>query len=227
MTSWSETLPELRSGEWTRRGGSSVLGDPVTEQLMDALATTTREAAQAQGYAVGWAQGRREAAAAAEVAAADERARAEAADVRRDGEHRAALDALATALDEARAAYDALVADLLERAADVAADLTGALVAQAVSADPVAVTVGRALDAVTALAADGSSPVRVRVWPGAVVATRAADGPLGPDAAVVADPALHPGDAVVETDVAVVDARLSLALPRVVAALRGLPAADA
>ncbi|HEY1134125.1 MAG TPA: hypothetical protein VGE77_06075, partial [Nocardioides sp.] len=63
MTSWSDALPELRTGNWTRRGGPGVLGDPVTEELMDALATSTRAAAQSQGYAVGWAQGRRDAAA--------------------------------------------------------------------------------------------------------------------------------------------------------------------
>ncbi len=54
--------PELRDGSWTRFGNGTVLGDAVTEQVLAGLATNARRAASAQGYAVGWADGRREAA---------------------------------------------------------------------------------------------------------------------------------------------------------------------
>ena len=47
--------PELRVGNWTRLGGSTVLGDQVTESMLDVLAERTRDAARAQGYATGWA----------------------------------------------------------------------------------------------------------------------------------------------------------------------------
>ena len=50
--------PELRSGDWTRLGGATVLGDAVTERTLSSLAESTRAAARAQGYAEGWAQGR-------------------------------------------------------------------------------------------------------------------------------------------------------------------------
>ena len=55
--------PELRSGTWTRFGDRAVLGDAVTETALAALADSSRAVARSQGYAVGWAQGRREAAA--------------------------------------------------------------------------------------------------------------------------------------------------------------------
>ncbi|HRD62006.1 MAG TPA: hypothetical protein PL137_13945, partial [Nocardioides sp.] len=61
--------PELRSGEWTRFGPDSVLGDAVTEAALSAMVDDARSAAQAQGYSVGWAQGRREAADEAALAA--------------------------------------------------------------------------------------------------------------------------------------------------------------
>ena len=51
--------PELRTGTWTRHGDGALLGDEVAESLLGRVAEETRAAAQAQGYAVGWAQGRR------------------------------------------------------------------------------------------------------------------------------------------------------------------------
>ncbi|MCW2818177.1 MAG: hypothetical protein JWR42_964, partial [Marmoricola sp.] len=53
--------PELRTGSWTRLGDASVLGDVVTEATLSTLAEQARAAGQSQGYAVGWASGRREA----------------------------------------------------------------------------------------------------------------------------------------------------------------------
>ena len=60
MSSWSEVsapvvtateeltplaTPELRTGVWTRFGGTSVLGDAITEETLSALAESTRNAA--------------------------------------------------------------------------------------------------------------------------------------------------------------------------------------
>ena len=70
------TGSDLRSGSWTRLGDGGVVGDPVTEAVLGPLAERVRAAARAEGYAAGWAEGRRRAQEAAEQAAA-ERAAAE------------------------------------------------------------------------------------------------------------------------------------------------------
>ena len=77
--------PDLRTGVWTRLGDDRVLGDAVTEAVLGALAERTRDAAQAQGYAVGWAEGQRgrRCAAAAAEARGRRRGRAERAAPRR------------------------------------------------------------------------------------------------------------------------------------------------
>ncbi|MDQ2757752.1 MAG: hypothetical protein M3Y71_14525, partial [Actinomycetota bacterium] len=49
--------PDLRGGDWTRRGGDSVRGDASTELLLGELADRTRTAARSQGFSVGWAEG--------------------------------------------------------------------------------------------------------------------------------------------------------------------------
>ncbi len=88
---------ELRSGEWTRLGGAAILGDAATEHTLSALAADAQAAARAQGYATGWAEGRRaaeEQAHAAELEAAEQR---RVADDRREAEHQAAVQALLTA----------------------------------------------------------------------------------------------------------------------------------
>ncbi|MDO9377688.1 MAG: hypothetical protein Q7T56_02480, partial [Nocardioidaceae bacterium] len=52
---------ELRTGPWTRLGSPGLAGDPVTESMLTELAARAEAAARAQGYAAGWAEGRREA----------------------------------------------------------------------------------------------------------------------------------------------------------------------
>ncbi|MGA9748002.1 MAG: hypothetical protein WBQ50_11160, partial [Nocardioides sp.] len=52
---------ELRAGTWTRLGASTVLGDSATEATLGGLADRARAAGMAQGYAAGWAEGRRRA----------------------------------------------------------------------------------------------------------------------------------------------------------------------
>ena len=95
------STPQLRTGAWTRFGGERTLGDPVTEDVLSALAETTRTAARAQGYATGWAEGRREAATEAAAHRAELEAATREAEARRQAEHEQALAALGfeTALD--------------------------------------------------------------------------------------------------------------------------------
>ncbi|KAB2807267.1 hypothetical protein F9L07_27720, partial [Pimelobacter simplex] len=127
MSSSSEAalpLPELRVGTWTRLGSSNVLGDPVTESLLGGIAAEARDAARAQGYAVGWAEGRRAAAAEAAVEEARRVALHTEAETRREAEHRAALDALGGAAEQVRGLLDDLARAIEAQAVDLAWSLT-------------------------------------------------------------------------------------------------------
>jgi flagellar assembly protein FliH len=205
---------ELRTGEWTRLGNGSVLGDSVTEHTLAALAAEARAAARTQGYAQGWSEGRRaaeEQAALAELQAADKRRRD---DERREAEHRAAVAALrdaAAALEESTAAT---CTQVQTHAVRLAAQLTEALVGHelAVAKSPGLGAVRRALALLP-----GEPVTRIRLSPDE------ANDPelvaLTGAAVVIPDPSLHRGDALVETDSAVVDARVSTAVHRVLEVL--------
>jgi flagellar assembly protein FliH len=206
---------ELRSGDWTRLGDSAVLGDAVTEHTLAGLAAEASAAARARGYATGWAEGRR--AAAAELHEATEALEAQhrAEEQRREDEHRLAVAALA----RAAAQLDAAVADVCARVESHVVEVAMALTEELVGHE-LAVAETPGLDAVRrALALVPGEPVtRVRV---------STEDPITPEmsavagtAVVVADPALRRGDAVVETAEAVVDARVSSALDRVREVLR-------
>ena len=205
---------ELRSGSWTRLGSSTVLGDAVTEQTLAGLVEEAQGAARAQGYSRGWAEGRR----AAEDQAVQERAavvtRLQQAEDRREAEHRAAVSGLlaaATRLDEAVAATCQQVeAQALELAARLGETITAHELAVAQEPGLDAVRRGLAL-------AQGEPLVRVRVRPEDRGPELAA---LSGAAAVVADPALARGDALLETVEGVVDARVSTAVARVQELLR-------
>jgi flagellar assembly protein FliH len=205
---------ELRSGDWTRLGGAAVLGDAVTEHALGALAADARAAARAQGYATGWAEGRRaadEQAQAAELTAVEVR-RLE--DERRESEHRAAVQALL----DAAAKLDESVAETCARvethAVRLAAQLTEALVGHelAVAKNPGLGAVRRALALLP-----GEPVTRIRVAPEEAADPGLAE--LAGTVVVVADATLGRGDALVETEVAVVDARVSTALHRVLEVL--------
>lgn len=209
------SAPELRTGTWTRFGGSSVLGDTVTEDVLSSLADTTRAVAQAQGYATGWAEGRR---AAAEEAAATAREQAEMlarAEARRDDEHRAALARLDRVLTSLDAAVTTATAAVEERALTLACELTTLLVGHELRTTP-----DSAADAVRRAAelSAGEPAVLVRMspddaWSGAV------EELTGRGLRVVPDAALANGDVIVETDGGVIDGRIGAALDRVRAAL--------
>lgn len=208
--------PDLRTGVWTRLGDPRVLGDEVTEAAMSGLAERTRSAARAQGYAVGWAEGRQEALLrAAEATAVAERERREEDD-RRAHEHRQAIDALAAATDALHTAAQEAVDRIADQATELAFELTRTLVGHelAVAADPGAAVVARVL---TALPDDPSTLVRVH----SVTAESGAVHLLAERGVrLVVDPGLAPGDAVVETDAAAVDLRISTAIDRLREVLR-------
>src|SRR3954452_25463051 len=105
---------ELRTGGWTRLGSSSVLGDAVTEHTLAGLAEQAQLAARAQGYATGWAEGRRAAEEHADELRRELLLEHQAEEERRNAEHQAAVDALG------RAAVDlaAVVASVCDRVAD-------------------------------------------------------------------------------------------------------------
>jgi flagellar assembly protein FliH len=205
--------PELRVGHWTRLGGDAVLGDATTESALDRLAEAARSAAQAQGYATGWSEGRRAAAEEASAAAERREQHQRAEESRRNREHQAVL-----------ARLDA-VADALEQAVDRAADVVETR-ALALALELTEIIVGRTLatgdaDGVRrALRLLADEPAgRVRLSP------TEAMSPAGRDLAdrgivVVADPGLRDGDVMIETDDRVIDARITGTLERIRQVLR-------
>lgn len=202
--------PELRVGNWTRLGGSAVLGDAVTESMLDGLATKAQEAARAQGYAVGWAEGRR---AAAEQAADREATRAAqhaAAEERREAEHRAAVDALGRAAEQVRGLLGDLAAAIEEQATDLAFALTTELLGARVASVTAADVVVRVLQVLPPV------PVgRVRLHP-AVVASGAVQDLADRGLEIVPDPSFGRADALVEApDGSVTDLRVDEAMERV------------
>jgi flagellar assembly protein FliH len=208
--------PDLRTGVWTRLGDSAVLGDEVTEAALGSLAERTHSAARAQGYAVGWAEGRQEALVRmSEVeAAADQRHHDE--EERREQEHRAAIAALADAADALRRAAGEATALIADQATELAFELTRTLVAHelSVAADPGAAVIARVL---AALPDDPSAVVRV----GAATADSHAAVLLQEHGVrLVVDPDLGPGDAVVETDTAAIDLCVTSAIARLREVLR-------
>ncbi len=198
-------MPELRSGSWTRWGNGAVRGDDVTEQLLSTLAESTRQAARAQGYSVGWADGRRDAEASVREAAAETARRTAAEEVRREAEHAAALTALREAADQLVARVDDVCRTVDGQAAELALELTRELVGRAA---PEAAS--HAVERVLGLLPD-HPVVRVRFHP-AVAACAGALRDRG--VVVLPDPDLGPADAVVEADEYVVDLRVGAALDR-------------
>jgi flagellar assembly protein FliH len=205
--------PELRTGVWTRHGDANLLGDPVAESLLGEVATAARAAAEAQGYAVGWAQGRREAEAEARRVAEEVAGRHAEAEARREAEHAEAMVALARAADEVHGRLGGMCARVEERATDLAWALVEELVGREVSVATSADVVRRVL----------------RLLPPGIVATVRMHPDIAAGAAaveleelglkVVADATLARADALVAYDGTVIDLRVDSALERVREAL--------
>lgn len=206
--------PELRGGTWTRLGDRAVLGDQVTERVLNRLAQSTVEAARSQGYAVGWAQGRREAAAQAAVEADEVADRNAEAEARREAEHHAALAALEQAAADVSATVADLAAQLEEQALRLARELTTELVGRELAVDATGDVVRRAL----AVLPDGGVPVTVRVHP-EVRSDAAAEALSARGVRIVGDDTLERHDTIVETDTSYVDRSVAAALARVLEAL--------
>jgi len=207
------STPELRNGQWTRLGDVSVLGDRVTESVLGGVADRVRAAATAEGYAVGWAQGTRDAGAAADEAMRLQAIDHTAAEARRDAEHRAAVAALGQAADEVRSQLRRLTEAVEEQATALAWAITEEILGREVASAGGPDVVRRVLDVLPV-----SALARVRLHPDVARAPEVRElVDRGLD--VVADPTLEPPDALVEWDGAVVDLRIGEAMARVHAVL--------
>ena len=205
------TGTDLRRGGWTRLGDTNVLGDKVTEETLAALAGRAEKAARAQGYAAGWAEGRRKATETLAEQRAEQLQVLDADRARVLEAQQAAVLALAAAVEGVEATLAGTEQVLAVQAVELALQIAAAIVQHDVltSTDPGADALVRALATVPP-----GVPVTVRLHP----ADRAQlDLTLleGRQVAVVDDPALARGDALAETDTQIVDARLTVALDRV------------
>lgn len=200
--------PELRAGQWTRLGGDRILGDAVTEQTLTTLASSIRGAAQSQGYAVGWAQGRREAAAAARSAAELTARQSAAAEARREDQHTATLQALRSAMSGLDETLAGLTREVGEQASELALELTRVLVGRELAEVSASDVVHRVVAVLP-----GRPDVRVRLHPD--VAGHPAMATLTDQGVVVVpDPTLDLPDAVVEAPDHALDLRVDSALDR-------------
>jgi flagellar assembly protein FliH len=208
--------PDLRVGAWTRLGHPSVLGDDVTERALGRLAERTRSAASAQGYAVGWAEGRREALALAAESARIAEQEAAGREREREAEHRRAVSALVQAAEELRRAVGETCDRVAHQASDLAFEVTRELIGHELSVEqePGAAVVRRVL---AALPAEPAATVRLHP---AAAESAAVAGLAERGVTVRADPGLAPEDAVVELDSAAIDLRVGTALDRLREALR-------
>jgi flagellar assembly protein FliH len=202
---------DLRSGRWTRLGHPGVLGDTVAEATLQALAERTQAAAQAQGYATGWAQGFRVAREQSVAGAEAEQRHRDQERARFQAEQNQAVVALHQAVERLDTAYRDATAAITGQAVDLALQVAQAILDREIdrSDDPGADALRRAL----ALLPTGS-PVVVRLHPEdrARLDTAAFDGDT---VRLVDDPTLARGDAVAEADDVVVDATVAAALDRV------------
>lgn len=200
--------PDLRSGGWTRFGNTGVLGDAVTEQTLDHLADRTRAAATAQGYAVGWAQGKREAEAAGRLATTEREHRERQSEARREAEHTAAV----SALHAAAAALGSSTAEVCAALEGGASELAYAVTAEVLALTAATTTPSEVVRRVLALLPQGPLAT-LRLHPS--VAGDLATAALPETVLVRADASLGPADAVVELEDHVLDLRVDQALARV------------
>lgn len=198
--------PDLPADDWTDT-------NQLARTVLGEVAETARAQAQAQGYAIGWAQGRRDAQAAAAATADQVAQEARAAEARRDEEHRAAVVALRQAADQVRALLGGLCSAIEEQGTEVALALTEAILGRELSDSTDADVVRRALQLMPP-----APTATVRLHP-AVAASPAVKELTDAGLTITADPALQRDDVLVEADGAVTDLRISTALDRVREAL--------
>ena len=188
-------------------------------QLAPEVVEQLRAEAQAAGYAAGWAEGRR----AAEQVARDAReafaAESAAIAAAQEEAGRRVLGSLGAAVDrfEQRAlpSVENMQAQLVEAAFALAESIVGRELATA--AEPGVDAIARAL----AFAPMGRSAV-ARLHPMDAASLPSTAVVNGRDVVVVADPALAPGDAVVECDASTVESRIAAGLERARAAVTAI-----
>lgn len=207
----SGSRTDLRRGEWTRLGATAVLGDAVTEAALSDLADRARQAARAQGYAAGWAEGRRKAIADAATEVAQRAARADAAAAEAHRAQASLVAALSDAVARCGEDLAGRYADLVDQTRDLAVEIAEAILQREISAsaDPGLDAARRALAEIT----PGTSAT-VRLNPADLAGLDAgalADHPVS----FVADAGLARGEARVETESSIVDATVPAALQRV------------
>jgi flagellar assembly protein FliH len=184
------------------------------------LAVEVREAAHAQGYAAGWAEGRRLAAADAEARAAVVAAEAAAAEELRCRRHESAMVALAAAAGTLERRTVPVLDEFADSILAAAMALAEAALGRelALAGDGGAAALRRALDM-----APRQRPVTVRLHPDDL-ATLAVAGSTteidGRTVTLVPDASVGRGGALAESDATEVDARLATALDRARKALQ-------
>jgi flagellar assembly protein FliH len=181
----------------------SSLPAEVVEQL-------TAEA-QAAGYAAGWAEGRRAARAAAQEARDEFAAEVAEFAAAQEVSARRVIAVLAAAVErfEQRAtpAVENLQVELVDAAFALAESIIGRELATAVEPGRDAIARALALAPAGRSAVARLSPADAATLPGMAVVD-------GRDIVVVADPALEPGDAIVECDATIIESRIGAALGR-------------
>ena len=207
----ADTSRDLRDGEWTRFGISSVLGDPATEDTLRRLAERSRDAARAQGFAAGWAEGLRASAQRSSTAYGEQtRALQHRSDTLLAAQ-RSALSALQEAVGRCADTTSALHAELTAAAVDLALQIAEAVLGREleIATDPGSDALRRALVGIPI-----DVPVTVRLHPADLDVL---DRDVVADRAVtfVADATITSGDALVETEDGIVDAGIAAALERV------------
>ncbi|AEV88786.1 flagellar assembly protein [Actinoplanes sp. SE50] len=177
--------------------------------------------ARTTGYAEGWAQGKRDALAAAEEAAARARAAEEHHEHRRAAALAHAVNALGRAVTELENQLMPTFTELQDLVLSSAFELAEAVIGRTLRDDP-----ERGRDALrrAMTAAPEHGDVRVRLHP-EDYAHLVGDDPgtfdyQGRQIHLHADPGLRPGDAIAETGTATVDATIEAAVARAREALR-------
>jgi flagellar assembly protein FliH len=173
--------------------------------------------ARAAGYAEGWAQGQRDARAAAEAEQAKVRAAQQAYEQERADAVTRALGALTNAVAGVEARTVPVLAGLTDEVLRGAVELAEALLGRELSDAP-----ERGLDALRRVmsVAPESGTVTVRLHPDDLAALGEVPAFPGRDVRLVPDPSLRPGDALADQGTTTIDARLSEAVRRVRDALR-------
>ncbi|GIF11053.1 hypothetical protein Ate01nite_10850 [Actinoplanes teichomyceticus] len=191
--------------------------DPNDPKLLE----EAKQQARTTGYAEGWAQGKRDAAMAAEAGAARALAAEEQHEQRRTAALAHAVNALGRAVTELENQLMPTFTELQELVLASAFELAEAIVGRSLHDDP-----ERGRDALrrAMTAAPEQGNVVVRLHPddyrNLVGDTGGVFDYQGRQISLQADPTLQPGDAIAETGTATVDATVAAAVARAREALR-------